>query len=197
MINKFGNSPGCLLLMGILSSFLATSFLYRNLIWGRDRLQLLLSSSRGDWSCTLGVLNYILFATGRVWRHFFSFCSFILNIRKTKMTSMTTFALNMLNKLELKILWPGCKLQWCILLTKLTQFWLKHNSYSMVIYLNFADISDWMLLNFYFFILMKFSQQLRFNWERERLSLSAFVRTEDIGVHIVHISRLIITYTLE
>ena len=32
--------------------------------------------------------------------------------------------------------------------------------------------------------------------ERERLSLSAFLRTEDIGVHIVHISRLIITYTL-
>ena len=33
--------------------------------------------------------------------------------------------------------------------------------------------------------------------ERERLSLSAFLRTEDIRVHIVHISRLIITYTLE
>ena len=33
--------------------------------------------------------------------------------------------------------------------------------------------------------------------ERERLSLLAFLRTEDIGVHIVHISRLIITYTLE
>ena len=33
--------------------------------------------------------------------------------------------------------------------------------------------------------------------ERERLSLSAFLRTEDIGVHIVHISLLIITYTLE
>ena len=33
--------------------------------------------------------------------------------------------------------------------------------------------------------------------ERERLSLSAFLRTEDIGVHIFHISRLIITYTLE
>ena len=33
--------------------------------------------------------------------------------------------------------------------------------------------------------------------ERERLSLSVFLRTEDIGVHIVHISRLIITYTLE
>ena len=33
--------------------------------------------------------------------------------------------------------------------------------------------------------------------ERERLSLSAFLRTEDIGVHIVHISCLIITYTLE
>ena len=33
--------------------------------------------------------------------------------------------------------------------------------------------------------------------ERERLSLSAFLRTEDIGVHIVHISRLIITYILE
>ena len=33
--------------------------------------------------------------------------------------------------------------------------------------------------------------------ERERLSLSAFLRTEDIGVHIVHISRVIITYTLE
>ena len=31
--------------------------------------------------------------------------------------------------------------------------------------------------------------------ERERLSLSAFLRTEDIGVHIDHISRLIITYT--
>ena len=33
--------------------------------------------------------------------------------------------------------------------------------------------------------------------ERERLSLSAFWGTEDIGVHIVHISRVIITYTLE
>ena len=33
--------------------------------------------------------------------------------------------------------------------------------------------------------------------ERERFSLSAFLRTEDIGVHIVHISRLIITYTME
>ena len=33
--------------------------------------------------------------------------------------------------------------------------------------------------------------------ERERLSLSAFLGTEDIGVHIVHISRAIITYTLE
>ena len=33
--------------------------------------------------------------------------------------------------------------------------------------------------------------------ERETLSLSSFLRTEDIGVHIVHISRLIITYTLE
>ena len=31
--------------------------------------------------------------------------------------------------------------------------------------------------------------------ERERLSLSAFLRTGDIGVRIVHISRLIITYT--
>ena len=33
--------------------------------------------------------------------------------------------------------------------------------------------------------------------ERERLTLSAFLRTEDIGVHIVHISHLIMTYTLE
>ena len=33
--------------------------------------------------------------------------------------------------------------------------------------------------------------------EREILSLSAFWGTEDIGVHIVHISRVIITYTLE
>ena len=33
--------------------------------------------------------------------------------------------------------------------------------------------------------------------EREILSLSAFLRTEDIGVHIVHISRLTVTYTLE
>ena len=33
--------------------------------------------------------------------------------------------------------------------------------------------------------------------ERERLSLSAFLGTEDIGVHIVHINRVIITYTLE
>ena len=32
---------------------------------------------------------------------------------------------------------------------------------------------------------------------REIFSLSAFLRTEDIRVHIVHISRLIITYTLE
>ena len=36
------------------------------------------------------------------------------------------------------------------------------------------------------------------NGERERdLSLSAFLGTEDIAVHIVHISLLIITYTLE
>ena len=34
-------------------------------------------------------------------------------------------------------------------------------------------------------------------WEREILSLSAFLGTEDIAVHIVHKSRLIITYTLE
>ena len=40
-------------------------------------------------------------------------------------------------------------------------------------------------------------------WERERereiyiLSLSAFVGTEDIVVHVVHISRVITTYTLE
>ena len=37
--------------------------------------------------------------------------------------------------------------------------------------------------------------------ERERegggLSLSAFLGTEDIGVHIVHISRAIVTYALE
>ena len=33
--------------------------------------------------------------------------------------------------------------------------------------------------------------------ERDIFSLSAFLRTEDIRVHIVHISRLIITYTLE
>ena len=33
--------------------------------------------------------------------------------------------------------------------------------------------------------------------ERERFSLSAFLRTQDIRVHIVHISRLIITYTSE
>ena len=33
--------------------------------------------------------------------------------------------------------------------------------------------------------------------ERKRLSLSAFLVREDIGVHIVHISRVIITYTLE
>ena len=33
--------------------------------------------------------------------------------------------------------------------------------------------------------------------EKERLSLSAFLGTEDMGVHIVHISRVIITYTLE
>ena len=32
---------------------------------------------------------------------------------------------------------------------------------------------------------------------RERLSLSAFLGTEDIAVHIVHISCLIITFTLE
>ena len=41
------------------------------------------------------------------------------------------------------------------------------------------------------------SISLKVSRERERLSLSAFLRTEDIGVHIVHISRLIITYTLE
>ena len=33
--------------------------------------------------------------------------------------------------------------------------------------------------------------------ETERLSLSAFLGTEDIGVHVVHISRVVITYTLE
>ena len=33
--------------------------------------------------------------------------------------------------------------------------------------------------------------------EREIISLSTFLGTEDIGVHIVHISRVIITYTLE
>ena len=33
--------------------------------------------------------------------------------------------------------------------------------------------------------------------ERERLSLSAFLGTEGNGVHIVHISHVIITYTLE
>ena len=33
--------------------------------------------------------------------------------------------------------------------------------------------------------------------KREILSLSAYLRTEDIGVHIVHISRVITTYTLE
>ena len=33
--------------------------------------------------------------------------------------------------------------------------------------------------------------------ERDRSSLSAFLGTEDIGVDIVHISRVIITYTLE
>ena len=33
--------------------------------------------------------------------------------------------------------------------------------------------------------------------KRERLSLSAFLGTEDTEVHIVHISRIIITYTLE
>ena len=44
---------------------------------------------------------------------------------------------------------------------------------------------------------LKFLQETYLSKERERLSLSAFLRTEDIGVHIVHISRLIITYTLE
>ena len=40
--------------------------------------------------------------------------------------------------------------------------------------------------------------RLSHSWdERERLSLSAFLRTEDIGVHIVHISCVIITYTLQ
>ena len=33
--------------------------------------------------------------------------------------------------------------------------------------------------------------------ERERLSLSAFLGTEDIVVHIVHTSHVIKTYTLE
>ena len=33
--------------------------------------------------------------------------------------------------------------------------------------------------------------------KRERLSLSPFLWTEDIEVHIVHISCVIITYTLE
>ena len=41
--------------------------------------------------------------------------------------------------------------------------------------------------------------ELRRAREREgvRLSLSAFLGTEDIKVHIVHISRVIISYTLE
>ena len=36
-----------------------------------------------------------------------------------------------------------------------------------------------------------------FERERERLNLSGFLGTEDTGVHIVHISCVIITYTLE
>ena len=32
-------------------------------------------------------------------------------------------------------------------------------------------------------------------WQREILSLSAFLGTEDIWAHMVHISRVIITYT--
>ena len=35
------------------------------------------------------------------------------------------------------------------------------------------------------------------NEKRQRLSLSAFWGTEDIGVHIVHVSRVIMTYALE
>ena len=42
-----------------------------------------------------------------------------------------------------------------------------------------------------------FSTKSYHEGERERLSLLAFLGTEDIRVHIVHISHVIITYTLE
>ena len=54
-----------------------------------------------------------------------------------------------------------------------------------------------MKLGFRIFISYMLSREYHLVRERERLSLSAFLRTEDIEVHIVHISRVIITYTLE
>ena len=48
-------------------------------------------------------------------------------------------------------------------------------------------------------VFSKVYEKIMFNCstERERLSLSAFLETEDIGIHIVHMPLLIITYTLE
>ena len=60
--------------------------------------------------------------------------------------------------------------------------------------LPFHFTSDQQYLRYSYFEIWPWNIQ---DQERERLSLSAFLVTEDIRVHIVHISRVIITYTLE
>ena len=62
------------------------------------------------------------------------------------------------------------------------KIWVGPASFRSLWYINFSKIVLWS------------SKSER---ERERLSLSAFWGTEDIGVHTVNISRVIITYTLE
>ena len=59
------------------------------------------------------------------------------------------------------------------------------------------EYTYWVVIsNMILFILLSMHWKYKVK-ERERLSWSAFFGTEDIGVHIVHISRVIITYTLE
>ena len=82
--------------------------------------------------------------------------------------------------------------------------------YRMIIPLNasLAGCSKWLnmlysilLLRFYFvlFIYINFMllKSILVERQRERLSLLTFLGTEDTGVHIVHISHVIITYTLK
>ena len=65
--------------------------------------------------------------------------------------------------------------------------WMKFMEYN-----DMTDNTDEGIFQYVFFTCGAFLLK-----ERERLNLSAFLRTEDIGVHIVHISCVIITYTLE